>query len=106
MSSAGSSRGYADQAKPPMDQRPRRAPSLGRELRNRLPGNDPNNQRRDSKRFRYESHDQLRTHFADFMAASTFARRLKTLKASRHREDLKNPRSAASSRGDRKLRNC
>jgi transposase InsO family protein len=30
------------------------------------------------KRFHYESHDQLRTHLADFMAAY-FARRLKTL---------------------------
>ena len=31
------------------------------------------------KRFHYESHEQLRTHFADFMAACNFARRLKTL---------------------------
>ncbi len=31
------------------------------------------------KRFHYESHDQLRTHLADFMAAYNFARRLKTL---------------------------
>jgi hypothetical protein len=27
----------------------------------------------------YESHDQLRTHLADFMAAYDFSRRLKTL---------------------------
>ena len=27
----------------------------------------------------YESHDQLRTHLEDFMAAYNFARRLKTL---------------------------
>lgn len=32
------------------------------------------------KRFKYESHDQLRQHLADFVAAYNFARRLKTLK--------------------------
>ena len=32
------------------------------------------------KRFHYESHDQLRQHLADFVAAYNFARRLKTLK--------------------------
>ena len=31
------------------------------------------------KRFHYESHDQLRVHLADFMAAYNFARRPKTL---------------------------
>jgi hypothetical protein len=31
------------------------------------------------KRFHYESHDQLRTHLDDFIAAYNFARRLKTL---------------------------
>jgi hypothetical protein len=31
------------------------------------------------KRFHYQSHDQLRTHLADFVAAYNFARRLKTL---------------------------
>jgi transposase InsO family protein len=31
------------------------------------------------KRFDYESHEQLRVHLADFMAAYNFARRLKTL---------------------------
>ncbi len=31
------------------------------------------------KRFHYESHDQLRAHLADFMAAYNFARRMKTL---------------------------
>jgi hypothetical protein len=31
------------------------------------------------KRFHYESHGQLRTHLADFMATYNFARRLKTL---------------------------
>ncbi len=31
------------------------------------------------KRFHYDSHDQLRTHLADFLVASKFARRLKTL---------------------------
>lgn len=36
------------------------------------------------KRFHYESHDELRTHLADFMAAYKFARRLKTLNGSRH----------------------
>ena len=30
------------------------------------------------KRYRYDRHDQLRTHLADFMAAYNFARRLKT----------------------------
>jgi transposase InsO family protein len=32
------------------------------------------------KRYHYESHDQLRRHLADFVAAYNFARRLKTLK--------------------------
>ncbi len=31
------------------------------------------------KRLYYESHDQLRTHLADFMAAYTFAHQIKTL---------------------------
>lgn len=31
------------------------------------------------KRFHYDSHDQLRAHLADFLAAYKFARRLKTL---------------------------
>ena len=31
------------------------------------------------KRFHCESHDQLRTHLGDFMAACNFARRLKAL---------------------------
>uniref|UniRef100_UPI002431AFBA IS481 family transposase n=1 Tax=Paracoccus yeei TaxID=147645 RepID=UPI002431AFBA len=31
------------------------------------------------KRFHYDSHDQLRRHLADFLAAYNFARRLKTL---------------------------
>jgi len=30
------------------------------------------------KRFHYDSHDQVRTHLADFLAAYNFARRLKT----------------------------
>jgi hypothetical protein len=32
------------------------------------------------QRFHYESHQQLRGHLADFVAAYNFARRLKTLK--------------------------
>lgn len=32
------------------------------------------------KRFHYETHDQLRQHLADFVAAYNFARRLKTLR--------------------------
>ncbi|WP_435170298.1 IS3 family transposase, partial [Falsirhodobacter sp. 1013] len=32
------------------------------------------------KRFHYDSHDQLRAHLADVMAAYNFARRLKILK--------------------------
>jgi hypothetical protein len=32
------------------------------------------------RRFYYESHDQLREHLADFVAAYNFGRRLKTLK--------------------------
>ena len=32
------------------------------------------------RRFHYESHDQLRQHLADFVAAYNFARRLKTLR--------------------------
>ena len=31
------------------------------------------------KRFHYDSHDQLRRHLADFLAANNFARRLKAL---------------------------
>ncbi len=31
------------------------------------------------KRFHYDSHDQLRTHLTDFIAAYNFARRLKIL---------------------------
>jgi hypothetical protein len=31
------------------------------------------------KRFHPETHDQIRTHLADFLAADNFARRLKTL---------------------------
>lgn len=31
------------------------------------------------KQFHYETHDQLRTHLTDFLAAYNFARRLKTL---------------------------
>ena len=31
------------------------------------------------KRFHYDSHDQLRTHLCDFIAAYNFARRFKTL---------------------------
>lgn len=31
------------------------------------------------KRFHYESHDQLRAHLVDFLAAYNFVRRLKTL---------------------------
>jgi hypothetical protein len=31
------------------------------------------------RRFHYETHDQLRTHLTDFLAAFNFARRLKTL---------------------------
>ncbi len=31
------------------------------------------------KRFHYETHDQLRTHLADFLATYNFARKLKTL---------------------------
>ncbi len=32
-----------------------------------------------AKSFHYETHDQLRTHLADFLAAYNFARRLKAL---------------------------
>jgi hypothetical protein len=32
------------------------------------------------KRFYYETHDQLRSHLGDFVAAYNFAKRLKTLK--------------------------
>ena len=40
------------------------------------------------KRFHYESHDQFRTHLADFMAAYNFARRLKTLSGLTPNEDI------------------
>ena len=32
------------------------------------------------KRYHYETHDQLRSHLADFVTAYNFGRRLKTLK--------------------------
>ena len=32
------------------------------------------------QRYHYDSHDQLRRHLADFLAAYNFAKRLKTLK--------------------------
>jgi hypothetical protein len=32
------------------------------------------------KRFHYDTYDQLRNHLVDFVAASNFAKRLKTLK--------------------------
>lgn len=38
------------------------------------------------KRFHYETHDQLRTHLAYFLAAYNFARRLKTLSGLTHYE--------------------
>ncbi len=44
------------------------------------------------KRFHYDSHDQLRTHLADFMAAYNFARRLQDAQRTHtlriHRQDL------------------
>jgi len=40
---------------------------------------EPHHQGGTVKRFNHESHDQLRTHLADFMAAYQFARRLRTL---------------------------
>ena len=36
------------------------------------------------KRYHYDTHDQLRRHLADFVAAYNFARRLKTCVGSRH----------------------
>ena len=44
------------------------------------------------KRFHYVSHDQLRQHLADFVAAYNLGRRLKTLKGSR-------PTSSSASSG-------
>ncbi len=44
------------------------------------PKADPGDRRRLTvKHFHYDSHDHLRTHLDDFMAAYNFARRLKTL---------------------------
>jgi hypothetical protein len=40
------------------------------------------------KRFHYDSHDELRTHLDDFIAAYTFARRLKTLNGLTPHEDI------------------
>jgi RNA-directed DNA polymerase len=42
------------------------------------------------RRFHYDSHDQLRTHLADFLAAYNFARRLKTLGGLALRTHLQN----------------
>ncbi|TFL16574.1 DDE-type integrase/transposase/recombinase [Jannaschia formosa] len=45
------------------------------------PQADPGDRRRPNvKRYHYGSHDQLRTHLADFVAAYNFARQLKTLR--------------------------
>jgi hypothetical protein len=43
------------------------------------------------KRHHYDDHDQLRRHLADFVNAYNFARRLKTLKASRLTSSSANP---------------
>jgi hypothetical protein len=40
------------------------------------------------KRYHYDSHDQLRTHLADFMATYNFARRLKTINGLTPYEDI------------------
>ena len=53
---------------------------MNRPSRRVRPQADPGDRRRlNVKRYHYDSHDQLRTHLADFMAAYNFARRLKTL---------------------------
>ena len=54
-----------DQAQPSLDQRPGRA-------------NEQNDQGRDGETAPLRTHDQLRTHLADFLAAYNFAPRLKT----------------------------
>lgn len=43
---------------------------------------------RGSQHFHYDSHDQLRTHLSDFIAAYNFARRLKTLNGLTPYEDI------------------
>ncbi len=43
-----------------------------------------------TKRYRYDNHDQLRTHFADFIAACNFARRLKTFSSLTPYEYIRN----------------
>ncbi len=59
-----------------MDQRPEPAPAqAGVERMNRTI------KKTTVKRCHYDSHDQLRQHFGDFVAAYNFARRLKTLRA-------------------------
>ncbi len=65
------------------------------------------------KRYYYETHDQLRSHLADFVAAYNFARRLKTLYGSHplriHLQDLDkrarpiHPRSNPSNAGTKHL---
>ncbi len=58
-----------------MDERPEPAPAkAGVERMNRTIKDAT------VKRYHYESHDQLRQHLGDFVAAYNFGRRLKTLK--------------------------
>ncbi len=64
-------RAPADQAQPPLDERPGRA-------------DEPHHQGRHGQALPLRKQRPLRTHLADFMAAYNFARRLKTLGASRH----------------------
>ena len=60
-------RAQADQAQAPVDERPGRT-------------DESHHQDATVKRYHYDSHDQLRSHLADFVAAYNFARRLKTLR--------------------------
>ena len=65
------------------------------------------------KRYHYETHDQLRSHLADFVDAYNFARRLKTLKgltpyefickALDHRARTIQPQPAPSNAGTKHL---
>jgi hypothetical protein len=48
------------------------------------------------KRFHYDSHEQLRRHLQDFVAAYNFARRLKRLRGLTHYEFLQNMGSRAT----------
>jgi hypothetical protein len=52
---------------------------------------EPHDQRGHCQAFHYDTHDQLRSHLADFVMAYNFAERLRTLKGLTHYEFICKP---------------